>query len=85
MAFHPDVQKKAQAEIEAVVGSERLPDFCDAPHLPYIEAIVMEMTRWKPVVPFITPHAVMEDDEYRGMFIPKGTVVIAVSLEKTPS
>ncbi|KAK7676907.1 hypothetical protein QCA50_020163 [Cerrena zonata] len=77
MAFYPEVQKKAQAEIETVVGLGRLPDFGDGEHLPYIRAVMMEVLRWKPVVPFDTPHAVMEDDEYRGMFIPKGTIVIA--------
>lgn len=83
MAFYPEVQKKAQAEIETVVGLGRLPDFGDGEHLPYIRAVMMEVLRWKPVVPFDTPHAVMEDDEYRGMFIPKGTIVIAVSLVKS--
>lgn len=80
MAFHPEFQERARADIDAVVGSERLPDFGDSESLPYIHAIILEVLRWKPVVPFNTPHAVMEDDEYRGMFIPKGTVVIAVSL-----
>ena len=83
MALHPDVQKRAQADIDALVGPDRLPDFDDSDHLPYIHAIMLEVLRWKPVVPFNTTHAVMEDDEYHGMFIPKGTVVIAVSLRQS--
>lgn len=79
MAFNPEVQKKAQQEIHSVVGSGRLPDSNDRDSLPYVQAIILETLRWKPVVPLNTPHALIEDDEYRGFLIPKDTVVIAVS------
>ena len=52
LALYPEVQKKAQAEIDAVVGPNRLPDFHDRPSLPYINAIVKESMRWNVVVPF---------------------------------
>lgn len=39
LALHPDIQKKAQAELDAVTSNERLPNFADRPHLPYIEAV----------------------------------------------
>ena len=52
MALYPEVQKKAQAEIDAVVGPNRLPDFRDRPSLPYINAIVKELSRWNLVLPF---------------------------------
>ena len=42
---HPEVQVKAQREIDSVVGQERLPDFGDRPFLPYITAIVKEVLR----------------------------------------
>ena len=51
MALYPDVQKKAQAEIDAVVGQNRLPDFHDRPSLPYINAVVKESSRWNLVTP----------------------------------
>ena len=51
MVLYPEVQKKAQAEIDAVVGSNRLPDFHDRPSLPYINAIVKESSRWNIVAP----------------------------------
>jgi cytochrome P450 len=52
MTLYPDVQKKAQAEIDAVVGPNRLPDFHDRPSLPYIDAVLKESSRWNLVLPF---------------------------------
>jgi len=76
MALYPEVQKKAQAEIDAVVGPDRLPDFHDRPSLPYINAMLKELTRWNLVVPLGVPHMSTDDDEYNGFFIPKGTFVM---------
>jgi len=56
----------------AVVGRSRTPSFTDAPDLPYIQAIIKEVLRWRPVLPFSLPHTTAEDDWYNGMFIPKG-------------
>ena len=55
MALYPEVQKKAQAEIDAVVGPNRLPDFEDRPFLPYINAVVKESMRWHLVAPLGEP------------------------------
>jgi len=58
MVLYPEVQRRAQAEIDAVVGKDRLPDFGDRPLLPYVSAILEEALRWHPVVPLgnaITP------------------------------
>ncbi len=49
--LYPEVQAKAQAELDAVVGPTRLPNFDDSPQLPYIEAIILEALRWNPVLP----------------------------------
>jgi hypothetical protein len=51
MTLFPDVQKKAQAEIDVVVGHDRLPSFADRDSLPYIEALVTEVMRWNVVLP----------------------------------
>ncbi|KAG6842992.1 hypothetical protein H0H93_002633, partial [Arthromyces matolae] len=51
MALHPDVLKKAQAELDAVVGTERLPTFEDRQYLPYIDALTKEVLRWNAVAP----------------------------------
>jgi cytochrome P450 len=52
MVLNPDIQRKAQAQVDAVVGKDRLPDFDDLPLLPYLEAILMEVLRYHPGVPF---------------------------------
>ena len=51
MALYPEVQKKAQAEIDAVIGPDRLPNFEDRPFLPYINAVVKESLRWHVAAP----------------------------------
>ena len=79
MALYPEVQKKAQEELDRVVGPNRLPDFSDYDDLVYIQAVTLEAMRWMVVVPLGVSHRVIADDEYMGYFIPKGTVVVAVS------
>jgi len=76
MIAHPEVQKRAQAELDTVVGRSRVPTFSDAPSLPYVQAIVREVLRWRPPVPIAIPHRTTKDDWYDGMFIPKGTICI---------
>lgn len=46
MILHPEVFAKAQAEIDRVVGSDRLPDFQDRTSLPYVESVVKEVYRY---------------------------------------
>ncbi|KAG2120520.1 cytochrome P450 [Suillus discolor] len=75
MVLYPDVQKRAQAEIDSVVGRERLPTFEDRASLPYIDALVRETFRWQPIGPLGIPHATSSDDIYEGYFIPKGTII----------
>lgn len=77
MAMYPDVQKKAQVELDRVVGPTRLPDFEDRDNLPYLNAVVKELTRWHVVAPIGLPHASLEDDEYNGLFIPRGAMIIS--------
>lgn len=50
MALHPEVQAKAQAEIDKVIGNERLPRVEDRESLPYIMAVMKEVFRWQPTV-----------------------------------
>ena len=77
MALHPDVQRRAQAELDAVIGTSRLPLSSDRAALPYINALVSECLRWLPAVPLGLPHRSMEDDEYAGYSIPGKSVVFS--------
>ncbi|KAH7923138.1 cytochrome P450 [Leucogyrophana mollusca] len=85
MVLHPHVQERAHAEIEAVVGLDRLPDWDDRPSLPYIDAIIRETLRWHPVVPLGIPHATVDDDVYDGYFIPKGASLVLLSILRAMS
>lgn len=76
MALNPHVVKKAQDELDRVVGSERLPDFSDQDNLPYISAIVKEVLRWGCTVPIGVPKCVAESHTYNGRFIPMGATVV---------
>ncbi|KAG2089751.1 cytochrome P450 [Suillus discolor] len=76
MVLYPDVQKRAQAEIDSVIGRDRLPMFEDRASLPYIDAILRETFRWAPAVPLGVPHATSSADLYDGYFIPKGATVV---------
>jgi cytochrome P450 len=51
MTLYPEVQRKAQADIDRVVGNSRLPDYSDQDTLPYIQAVLKEVLRWHPVTP----------------------------------
>lgn len=77
MVLYPETQLEAQKEIDAIIGSDRLPELSDRGSLPYLECLVQEVFRWNPATPAGIPHRVLEDDVYNGMFIPKGSTVIA--------
>lgn len=51
MALHPEAAEEAQAEIDSVIGRERIPDLHDRSSLPYMEALLQEVMRMCPVVP----------------------------------
>ena len=76
MALHPHVVRKAQEELDRVVGSERLPEISDQENLPYISALMKELLRWSCPLPLGVPKQVMEDDVYDGWFIPAGATII---------
>ncbi|KAI0640974.1 cytochrome P450 [Trametes meyenii] len=76
MVLHPEVFRRAQQELDTVVGRSRLPDFEDRESLPYLECVLNEVYRWQPPVPLAIPHNLTGDDEYRGYHIPGNTMVI---------
>jgi cytochrome P450 len=46
MTLYPRVMKKAQQELDSVVGAGRLPTFANRPSLLYLEALFTELFRW---------------------------------------
>ncbi|KZT58514.1 cytochrome P450 [Calocera cornea HHB12733] len=77
IVMFPDVQEKAQRELDAVIGRDRPPTIEDRAHLPYCSAVVLETLRWQPVAPGALPHVFVHDEEFMGYRIPKGTVTLA--------
>jgi cytochrome P450 len=51
MLLFPEVQEKAQKEIDDVVGCDRLPTMEDQPRLDYVDRLIQEVLRWRPIVP----------------------------------
>lgn len=76
MSMFPDVQRKAQEEIDRVVGTSRLPAASDRDNLQFVNLIVEEAQRWHPITPMGLPHAADEDDTIDGVRIPKGTLLL---------
>lgn len=76
MVMFPEVQRKAQEEIDRVVGTGRLPRFEDRDNLPYIESVVKEVYRWHTVTPMGLPHVTDEDIVHDGYHIPKGAYLL---------
>ena len=73
---YPEIQKKAQEELDRVVGRDRLPNVEDEQNLPYCHAIIKEVERVHNPFWLGTPHVASEDFVYEGQYIPKDTVVV---------
>ncbi|KAF5370324.1 hypothetical protein D9758_006938 [Tetrapyrgos nigripes] len=76
MIQFPHIQRKAQEEIDTVIGRSRLPSFSDMDHLPYICALIREMLRWRPPAPFGVVYQSVKDDYFDGQIIPGGSLCI---------
>ncbi|KAK1965983.1 cytochrome P450 [Colletotrichum sublineola] len=77
MAAYPDIQKKAQAEVDSVFGNDGV---CSkklgGAVLPYLKACFLETLRWRPGFPLAIPHATTQDDIYAGYHIPADTTIL---------
>ena len=76
ITLHPEVQAKAQEEMDAVVGPDRLPVWADEAKLPYLRAMIKETLRLRPANKFGMNHYTSADDWFEGMFIPKNTTIV---------
>lgn len=64
LILNPEVQEKAYQEMCAVVGEDRSPQWSDMARLPYINMIVKEGQRWRPILPLCFPHALGQGNSF---------------------
>ncbi|KAF9072162.1 cytochrome P450 [Rhodocollybia butyracea] len=77
LVLNPDVLRKGQTAVDAAIGkSTRLPNFDDEGKIPYVDALIMEGLRWRPIVPLGLPHYTTEEDMYRGYYVPANAIII---------
>jgi cytochrome P450 len=76
MVMHPEIQKKAQMEIDSVVGEGRLPTFGDQEKLPYCNAIFKESYRSTTTAPLGAISVAEKDIIWKEHFIPKGSTIV---------
>ncbi|KZT58493.1 cytochrome P450 [Calocera cornea HHB12733] len=76
LVLFPEVQEKAQAELDRVIGRDRAPGIEDRDILPYCAAIVPELLRWQPPTPFALPHVLAQDEEFQGHVLPKNATIL---------
>ncbi|XP_072245931.1 cytochrome P450 2J6-like isoform X2 [Leuresthes tenuis] len=76
MIYHPDIQEKVQAEIDAVIGSSRQPSLTDRENMPYTDAVIHEMQRMGNIIPLNVVHMTSRDTTLDKYTIPKGTMII---------
>ncbi|KDQ13006.1 hypothetical protein BOTBODRAFT_111951 [Botryobasidium botryosum FD-172 SS1] len=77
MACWPEATKKAQSELDRVVGRDRMPSFADRSSLPYIEAFILETYRWRGLSFGGVMHAATKDVIWNDHVIPKGSLIIS--------
>ncbi|KLO07928.1 cytochrome P450 [Schizopora paradoxa] len=74
---HPETLRRAQEELDRVIGIDRLPTCEDRDNLPYVNAMCIEVLRWEALGPLGVPHRTTQEDQYRGYRIPEGTLVLS--------
>ncbi|KAL9243842.1 hypothetical protein vseg_017682 [Gypsophila vaccaria] len=70
---HPEEMKKLQAELESVVGMNRIVEEDDIPKFRYLDLVIKEIFRLHPII--FAPHEAMVDFSFDGYKIPKGTQI----------
>lgn len=73
---HPEVLKKARAELDAYVGQDRLVDESDLSKLNYLQAVILETLRLFPAAPLLVPHMPSSDCTIGGFDVPRDTILL---------
>ncbi|KAL4339582.1 hypothetical protein GQ457_08G015040 [Hibiscus cannabinus] len=84
---HPQVLRRAKAEIDREIGEENLMDESDVPKLKYLQSIVLETLRLYPAAPLLLPHMPSSDCSIGGYNVPRGAIVLinAWSIHRDPN
>jgi len=84
---HPAALKKAQAEINASIGTSRMVAADDVPRLNYLQCVINETLRLYPAAPLLLPHESSADCKVGGYDVPSGTMLIvnAYAIHRDPS
>ncbi|XP_023120247.1 cytochrome P450 2J4-like isoform X1 [Amphiprion ocellaris] len=76
MIHYPDIQKRVQAEIDAVIGSSRQPSMTDRENMPYTDAVIHEIQRMGNILPLNVARMASKDTTLDKYTIPKGTMIL---------
>ncbi|XP_074555300.1 cytochrome P450 17A2 [Halichoeres trimaculatus] len=76
LLHHPEIQKRVQKELDEHVGSERPVCMSDRGRLPYLDCVINEGMRIRPVSPVLIPHIAMTDSSIGGHCVASGTRVL---------
>jgi len=75
LVHNPKYQRDIQAQLDDVIGSDRMPSLDDRHNLPLINATIMEILRLGNLAPNVIPHCTLKDTSLCGYRVPKGTIV----------
>ncbi|XP_070711378.1 cytochrome P450 17A2 [Pempheris klunzingeri] len=76
LLHHPEVQERVQKELDEHVGGERAVSVSDRSRLPYLDCVINEGMRIRPVSPVLIPHTAMTDSSIGGHSVSRGTRVL---------
>ncbi|XP_068913285.1 probable cytochrome P450 305a1 [Tenebrio molitor] len=76
MILHPDVQQKVQAQLDTTFSKNHILEYSDRDKLPYVEAVILEIMRFRHVAPLAGPRRVTKDTYLDGYFLPKDTTIL---------
>ncbi|CAN6169630.1 unnamed protein product [Urochloa humidicola] len=87
MVNRPEMLEKAEAELDTIVGRDRLVEERDIPRLSYLKACIREAFRLHPVAPFNVPHVALAGATVAGYHIPEGSHIILsrIGLGRNPA
>ncbi|CAN8233128.1 unnamed protein product [Cochlearia groenlandica] len=83
----PDIMKRAQQELDKVVGKDKIVEEFHIPKLPYTLAIMKETLRLHTILPLLIPHCPSKTTVVGGFTIPKDATIFinAWAIHRNPN